>query len=890
MAEALQSSMSRGEVSPEFYGRVDLPQYQIALRKLVNCFVRPTGGVSNRAGTQYLFVSSSVGDFSAVLAAFVYSIDIAYLLEFSAGNITIALNGEVIATVATPYSATDVLDLRYTQSADVLTVVHPQYPPHELRRLTSSSFEFVEIEFDSGPFLDENVDDTLFVHSSGVYGNVTITATGDIFTSDMVGSLMRLETFDQSTIKPWESGGILAQDLDNVFGLLRRSDGKVYRSVTDGAAASGETYYAGTIAPTHTEGVRPDGSLLESDGNPTGVQWEYLHSDFGVVRITGYVSATSVNAEVISTLPDAVVGGAITANGPWSMVGNGSTSTLATAGATSRNRNDYEVTFDGVIQETLTFDINNTADTVTFFDAPDAGVDVQVRQLSQNNRTTIWSLGAWSEDQGYPSVVTYYQDRLVFAATPSQPQTEWASRTAKYNEFDRSVPVVDSDPITQTLNARQINSIRELVPLDQLISITATASWATPQRGQAWTPETIGFSPQSFFGCAPIRSVQTGDAALFVENHQTRIRDLQYQFESDKFAGNDLTVFSRHLFSRTNSIVDMDYQNEPHGILWVVRLDGTLASCTYLKEQQVIGWARHETDGFVERVCCLPENGGDALYLLVRRGTARHVERMSVRDQDDWLSVPYLDSSLSYDGRNTGATTLRILGSTYAANETVSVIASAAVFSGVSDEGDELRFPYDDGTLRVRIDDYVSTTQITGKLIGPAPSELQNTATTDWGLARDTFAGLGHLEGVTVGVQVDGSVAADYVVTSASITLPIPGLVVHIGRRYVADIETLDVTAQGARMLAKNIPKVALHIQDTATFKAGRTFADEDLMQYASRTDENYEDPTLLTTDVTAPLYIPSAWGTGRVCIRQDEPAPLNVLSIIPELNVGSSG
>jgi hypothetical protein len=898
VAELLQSSFSRGEVSPELYGRVDIAAYQSALRTLRNFIVRPTGGVSNRAGWQFIDESPSSGNYSCVLIPFEYSGEASgYLLEFYSAHVRVYLEGEPVATVAAPYGGSDATILRFTQSVDVLTLFHPNFPIHELRRTGPTTFSLGAVDVTDGPFLDENVDDSIVVYASANAGTVTLTATGDIFRPEHVGSLFRLDEQDLSNIVPWEAAGVLANENEEVFGRLRRSDGKVYRVVTSGVTPTGKDWFLGNTPPAHTKGVRSDGQQVGTGGNKVGVDFEYVHSSYGVVRITGYISPTQVTATVLSTLlPDSVVGGVDTINGPWAITGDGSTTSILATGATSPNRNDYEVTFDGVIQSPLLFDVDISGpEFIRFYAAPANGIAVSARQIGGGGRTNIWAFGAWSDDQGYPSVGTYYGDRLVMAATPAQPQTEWASRIGKYHEFGPSVPSVDSDPITQTLNARQINSIRELVPQDQLISITASASWASPQRGQAWTPETIGFSPQSFFGCAPIRSVQTGEATLFVEKNQTRIRDLQYSFEADKFTGAELTVLSRHLFSRSNPIVDMDYQNDPGGILWPIRLDGTWTSCTYLKEQQVIGWARHDTQGFLERVCCVNEGGRDVLYGLMRRTvggvTKRYIERAHDRDPPDPLLMVFLDSSLTYDGRNLGATTIRLDAvSTWNSLDEVEISASASLFAPDS-VGDELRFPYVDSdgiaqTLRVQISGYTSGSIAAGTLLGNAPESLRYVATTDWGFARDTFAGLDHLEGKTVGVQTDGSVADDAVVTDGEISLATPALVVHIGLKYVSDLETLDITVQGARMMPKNIPEVGLVLRDSAYFQAGPDF--DHLKKYPSRGNEPYNEAARLTTDVSDPLPIPSTLRrSGRICVRQDIPAPLTILSVIAQVEGG---
>lgn len=602
--------------------------------------------------------------------------------------------GDVIANaeIANPYSEDDLVNLRFTQSADVLTVVHPDYPPHEFRRLSADSFEFEEIdEFENGPFLDVNADETIFVHASAVMGVVTLTSTTSIFTSDQIGSLFRLDEKDLSTVVPWEPSKLLAADTTNPFGIMRRSDGKVYRCVTD-QVASGEGTYTGTVRPNHDNGVAADGDgqEIQSLAQRAGVDWEYVHSGFGIVRITAVGSGTSATAQVIVRLPETVVGGATTANGPWTMTGDGSDTTLSIAGATSEDENQYEVTFDGVIQPTNTYSVNSSTDVLTFFTAPATGVSVSARQLSANNRTNVWAFGAWSEDQGYPSVATYYQDRLVFAATTGRPQTEWASQVGDYHNFGISSPLLASDSISQTLNARQINAIRELVPLDQLIALTASSAWASPKRGEAWTPETIGFDPQSYKGCAPIRSVLVDDSAIYVQEKATKVRDLRYSLEADKFSGGELTVLSRHLFSKTKTIVDIDYATEPHGLLPCVRSDGVIGCLTYLREQDVVGWGRFDTLGYFERVCVIPEDGRDAIYTIVRRtingSTARFVERFSDREFEDLVDAFFVDCGLTFDGRENETTASTFSGLDHLEGESVVALADGNVITGLTVE------------------------------------------------------------------------------------------------------------------------------------------------------------------------------------------------------------
>jgi hypothetical protein len=816
-----QVSFSSGEVSPSLGMRVDLARYQTALKTCRNFFVRPTGGVSNRAGTRFI-EATKVGDEESIIVPFIPEAGQGYLLEFGEEYIRVFLNGSPVMDgpdpleLETPYQEEDLATLRFTQSADVLTIMHVDYPQMEFRRLTASTFEVVELEFDDGPFLDINDDETIFVHASKVMGRATLTATSSIFSEDQEGGLFRLEERDLFEVPPWEPSKVLVAGGGGgtPFGLLRRSDGKVYRCVTDQDPGS-EGIFTGTVRPNHDKGVASDGdgNGIDDVASYAGVEWEYVHSGFGIVRIVNVASGTSATADVLVRLPDTVVGGATTAQGPWTMTGDGSDATLTITGATSEDENDYEVTYDGEIQPTNSYTVDASTDVLTFYEAPSTGVSVSARQLSQNRRTNVWAFGAWSEDQGYPSCGTYYQDRLVFAASSGQPQTEWASKTGDYHNFGVSSPLVADDAITQTLNARQINTIRELVPLDQLIAITSTSAWASPRRGEAWTPETIGFDPQAYKGSAPIKSVLVDDSALYVQDQATKIRDLRYSLESDKFSGGELTVLSRHLFGPTKTIVDMDYATEPDGILWCVRSDGVLCGLTYLREQEVIGWHRHDTPGgYFERVCVVPENSQDVVYFIVRRTiggeTVRYIERLVSRDFEDIEDAYFVDCGLSYDGE-----------------------------------------------------------------------------------ANDTFSGLDHLEGESVVALADGNVITDLEVEDGEVTLPDEYSVVHIGIAYTADLETMDLNVLGRetiRDIAKNIPMVALALEDTRGIQVGPD--ESNLEEIINRDTENYDEATRMVNGV-GKAYIQNSWnGNGRVFVRQPYPLPATVLAIIPQVEMGGSG
>lgn len=818
----------------------------------------------------------------------------------SGGTLTFA------QSIANPYSEDELAQLRFAQSADVLTIVHPDHPQHEFRRLSSTAFSFAQAVYETGPFLAVNTDRSIQVHGSAAFGTVTLTATRDVFTADHIGALFYLEMRDLSKIPPWEAGGFVAGESENALSVMRRSDGKVYRSVTDRTGALNETIRSGGVRPTHDTGVQRDGSGKTVEEHIfEGIDWEYLHSGFGIARITAVAGPTSATATVIRRLPDECVGGATTAQGPWTMTGDGADKTLAIAAATSFNREEYEVTFDGVIQDPALFEVDATTDVLTFFTAPALGVEVSARQLSANNRSDFWALGAWSEDQGYPSVVTYWQDRLVYAASRERPQTVWGSKNGNYIDFGVSVPIVDDDAVDFTMNARQINVIFDLIPLDRLIAMTSAGAWVvTDGQNQVLTPSTVGFKPQSYKGAKGIRSVIIGEEALFVHASGREIRTLGYRYESDKFTGVNLSILANHLLTKRRTVVDMDFAEKPHGLLTVIRADGELLQLTYENEQEVIGWAHSDTRGTFQRVCSIPEDGDNAIYLLVRRSingeTVRFIERLADRDIEDVRDGVFLDCSLTVDGRGDGEVTLTLSGSSFGAGDELTCTADAATFQAARppDEVElEIVEEDDDGiehTYRVRCEfvSFSTSTSIAVRALTDVPAQLQDVATTTWGQAFDTFSGFDHLTGETVSIAVDGSVEPDQAVVNGAITLEHAAVVVHVGLPFRSEVELLDITIAGAetvRNVAKSIPHMSLLVQASRGFKVGpdATHLDE----IPDREDEDYGVSTTLFGEDPVEVALATRWNkSGRALIRQDAPLPLTLLGVIPTVEFGGSG
>jgi hypothetical protein len=544
--------------------------------------------------------------------------------------------------------------------------------------------------------------------------------------------------------------------------------------------------------------------------------------------------------------------------------------------------------------------ISTTTEEITFLEAPAVGVNnievIEYAVPASGGSTDIFALSAWGPVFGYPSDVEFYSDRLFFARTSSQPQTIWASKIGNYVNFGKSVPGVDDDAITATLNARQVNAIADLVPLDKLIVLTTGGEWKTAAgQDDVLTPTTIAFKPQSYNGSSEVPALVIGNTALYVQNRGYVVRDIGYQFESDGYTGSDLTVFASHL-TEGKPIIAWAYQQIPYSIVWAVREDGVLLALTYMKEQSVVAWTPMQIDGFVESICVVPEGPEDAVYVVVVRQGVTMIERLSTRLVTDVREGKFLDSSLSFDGRNTDADRpLTLLsGGTWQVGDVVSVTCGDAVFAP-GDVGDYIVVGYNAGfNARLRITGYTAATDVTCEIETPIPAAYQAAATADWGFARDVITGLGHLAGRTVGILCDGRVQDERVVAEISpgiwgVTLDEHGVLVHVGLPYVSDFETLEINIPGGattRLQTKIVKRVGLIVQDSRSIRAGATF--DKLKEYEPRdvaTDPN-APPALLNGCVK--LWLEGGWvDQGHVCVRQSDPLPMAILGVIPEMTVG---
>ena len=300
--------------------------------------------------------------------------------------------------------------------------------------------------------------------------------------------------------------------------------------------------------------------------------------------------------------------------------------------------------------------------------------------INENNTPVLTS------SDNYPSVVTFFEQRLVFAASNNNPQTLWFSKNADYLNFHTGTS--DNDALIYTIASNKVNAIRYLSATRILNIGTSGGEYVlTTTNGGPVTPTQTVIRKYSNYGCIDSEVVQVADVTLFAQRGARKIREFRYIGEVDVagYAAPDITILSEHLTE--GGIQEFAYQQEPESIIWARRTDGTLLGLTYRREEEIVAWHKHIIGGAfgggqakVESIITLPtDSGEDELYMIVKRTingvTKQYVEVMKAFDfGSDTTAAFFVDSGLVYSG----SATTTLSGLYHLEGEDLSILANGA--------------------------------------------------------------------------------------------------------------------------------------------------------------------------------------------------------------------
>jgi hypothetical protein len=890
-------SFAGGEVSPEMWGRIDDVKFQTGAAKMLNFIALPQGPAENRAGTAFV---REVKDSTkrTRLLPFTFSTTQTMVLELGAGYFRFhtqgatlgpgtpaAYNGATtyavgalvssggvnyyciaattgnappnatywyplpagIYEIPNPYAEADLFDIHYVQSADVLTLVHPNYAPRELRRLGATTWTLTTISF-----------------ASSVAAPTGLTATANR------GESLNITAF--TAANPGVATTIGNHGLN--VGDPVYVDGGTWNTgtFTDGYYTVNSTPAANTLSlKGYDTGVPLDTTALVSWTSGGFVQFGDKALDFDSYYVVTAVAANGIDESAPSS----------SANVINNLNAQGSSNLLSWSAVSGAGRYNVYKRQNGL------YGLIGQSDTTSFTDnniAPDLGITPPILDVVFNS------------SNNYPGAVSYFEQRRVFAGTINAPQTMWMTRTGTESDMSYHIPLQDTDRINFRVAAREANTIRHLVPLTQLLALTSAAEWrVSPVNSDVISPTTISVRPQSYVGANNVQPSIVNNTVVYCSARDGHVRELGYSWQASGFVTGDLSLRATHLFDNFD-ITDMCYSKAPQPLLWFISSTGSMLGLTYIPEQQIGAWHQHETDGDFESCTAVAEGAEDRLYVIVKRtiggNTKRYVERFASRQVGELKDCFFVDSGLTFNGTNTTATTVTVTGgTTWGPADVLTITASSAIFQfpATTDVGDAIVLTDANGnTYRLTILSTTSTTVATARTDILLPVALRGVATAVWAFARDTVGGLTHLEGKTVSILADGAVMPQVTVTGGVAVLQRPSVVVHVGLPYVSDLETLpmviqmDAFGQGR---AKNVNEAFLRVYRSSGIFVGPDA--DSLVEAKQRTTEPYGSPPGLKTDEIGVKLTPAWRQAGRIYVRQSDPLPLTIVGLTLEVSIG---
>lgn len=463
-------------------------------------------------------------------------------------------------------------------------------------------------------------------------------------------------------------------------------------------------------------------------------------------------------------------------------------------------------------------------------------VDADVeRTLTAASATTAWALSYFGGSQGWPSVGTIFEERLITASTANYPATVFGSVTGAFSDTVNMMPsnangtVVDDNGFVYSIGNDQVNAIIWMSSgRTMMIGTTGGEHSMTGGTSSSYapvTPSNVTIKRESKTGSTEnVRAHRVGNAILYTSRSGLKQRELYYDFGIDSYISRDVTIFNDHITK--SGVLDSDFQDDPDPVLWCVLNDGTIAGFSYERVQEVEGWHKHTlggTSAAAKAVACIPkpDKSGDDVWFIVSRtingATVQTIEYLTdYFDPDTYgaKSAFFSDCGSIYDGYLDATLTpsaVTGLGITFTAGS--SVFTAAMI-------GDQIRA----GNGRATITGYTSGTVVTADITTDFTS-TSAVASGEWSVATMNITGLTWLPGETVTVQKDGAFDNQYEVSlSGEIVLGTYASYSVVGLPYTSELHTLPVEARQFGTIAgstRRTHKIFFYLTNTIGLRLG---------------------------------------------------------------------
>jgi hypothetical protein len=287
--------------------------------------------------------------------------------------------------------------------------------------------------------------------------------------------------------------------------------------------------------------------------------------------------------------------------------------------------------------------------------------------------------GRWSTLRGYPRSVVFHEGRLIFGgsgylSSPSAPQTFYGSvpddpfNMAPTDEYGT---VSDGNAIQFTIGSNKVNLIRWLISSKGLV--LGTNGGVFRATTSPMTPSDIGLVNDISDGVSAVQGIRIGPSIIFVERGGCQVLEATYNYSSDSYESQDLSVLADDLFDE--GIIDMVYQARINPTVWFIKDGGNILALTYRRNEKVASWSEHITDGVVEDMTVSPNptERWDDVYGVIKR-TIDGVPTKTIEYLDPYINV---DCGLSASFSNPVSI---LSGLEHLIGEIVDIVGDGAVY------------------------------------------------------------------------------------------------------------------------------------------------------------------------------------------------------------------
>ena len=556
-----QTNFSTGELDPLLRARVDIPQYANALAKATNVIIQPQGGVRRRPGTKHIFELPNSSTPSAANGVRLIS------FEFSVDD---------------SYMLCFVAGRMYVVKDGALVT-----------NINASGNNYLTVSDITGAMLSsicwtQSADTLIVVHPDLqpikiVRGATDSSWTATTITLDSIPKYAFTQTFTNpaTTLTPSAVAG----------NITLTAGAAVFHNGRTGTAQAGAsttiTLDAGAVA---TDDIYNGASITITSGTGAG--------QTGI--ISDYVGSTKV--ATVST--------------SWTTTPN-NTSVFS---VTSQVDQYINASPQGRLRITK-FISATSVEAITEFPFFNTTAVVSGNWELESGYEDVWSTS-----RGWPRSVSFHEGRLYFGGSKSRPSTIWGSKVALFFDFKPS-EFLDDDAVEATLDTNQLNIIVDIISGRDLQVFTTGGEFYVPQQGtDPITPLTFTFKQVSRNGTRPgtrVESLESG--SLFVQKQGKSLNEFLFSDTQLTYVTQRISLLSGHLLKDPTrlSLRRATSTDEGDLLLIVNETDGTIASYSILRSQQIVAPSEFTTDGeFLDVSVDVTD-----IYAIVKRvfnGTTRY--------------------------------------------------------------------------------------------------------------------------------------------------------------------------------------------------------------------------------------------------------------------------